>query len=363
MREVDPFDYWENHSSAIEGLGGPERSPDPRYCFHTRYHEVREGRAQYVLQLNGVRATFGELSMRVHAWKPETNSNVSLVSGARMILHAEDGAELSLATHFASQKGVLYALYGYLSEDSDVTAQTLKVMIDEPEDTGEHHIEPPRSVLAMGPQTRESRPANALLHYGRTTIDPPVSQSCTYEQAIALGLNPRAEASTTLARWSEAICLKALETYGSSHVGLEGLVVGAVSADYAQHLAATPKRQVDGPPPSPASGDFYDFLLMPAGPSAVSEARERWENIEDWLACLKIGGIAILGLRYQPDSDLVSSATTANANLLSRNEIGQWVLRLIGRGYSVAPLAFAPVADLVIDSQGLAGFILIVQRL
>jgi len=365
MREVDPFDYWESHSSAIEGLGGLERSPDPRYCFHTRYHEVREGRARFVLQLDGVRASFGELSMRVHAWKPDTDSNISLVSGARMLLHSEDGAELTLPVHFAAQKGVLYALYGYLSEDSDVVAQTLKVAIDEPEDTGEQYPEPPRSIIAMEAQAQETRPANALLHYGRTRVDHPVSQSCTHEQVAVLSLRQREGTDLALAQWSEAMCLNGLNTYGVTYSGLEGLIVGPVSQDYAELLGATSpvSRQPNGPPPSRMRSDFYDFLLMPTGLGIDGGARERWEAVEDWLGRLKIGGLAVLGLRYRPDNDLVSSADTADDRVLSRNEIGQWALRLIGKGYSIAPMAFAPVSDLVIDSQGLAGFVMIVQRL
>jgi hypothetical protein len=365
VREVDPFEYWESHSSAIDGLGGLERSPDPRYCFHTRYHEVREGRARFVLQLTGVRASFGELSMRVHAWKPDTDSNISLVSGARMMLHAEEGGNLELPVYFAPQKGVLYALYGYLSEDSDVTAQALHVAIDEPEDTGEQFPEPPRSILAMDEAASETRPANALLHYGRTQIQHPVSQSCTRDQIAELKVNEREDGDRLLELWSEVACLNALTTYGAVHSGLEGLVAGARSADYGEHLAtwASIVRQTDGSPPSRMNADFYDFILMPGGHEAGGSARERWEAVEDWLARLKIGGVAALGLRYRPDSDLVSSSDTSDARMLSRNEIGQWVLRLIGKGYSVAPLAFAPIADLAVDRQGLARFVMIVRRL
>lgn len=377
MREVDPFDYWESHSSAIEGLGGRARSPDPRYVFHTRYHEVRPGRAQFVLSLTGARASFGELSIRLHAWKPETNSNVSLVSGARILLDGGQRAELKLPVHFASQKGVLYALYGYMSEDSDLAAQALQVSIDEPDDIGELLPEPPRSLLAMDTQPEETRPANALLHYGRTNIEHPVSQSCTTEQVAALGLvttgifgRERLENNdVVLTQWSETLCLNALNTYGATDSGLEGLAVGAVSADFARRLARYASvTHVEGRRPTPrASSDFYDFLLMPGGSAAIadaqSNARERWEAIEDWLMRLKVGGLAALGLRYRPDGDLVSSSGTSDAQALSRNEIGQWCLRLIGSGYSAAPIAFAPVSELVVDRRGLAGFVLIVQRL
>jgi hypothetical protein len=46
----------------------------------------------------------------------------------------------------------------------------------------------------------------------------------------------------------------------------------------------------------------------------------------------------------------------------ARNEIKKWVFRLIGMGYSVAPLAFAEAQDLAIDDSGKAAFCLIVRR-
>jgi hypothetical protein len=306
--------------------------------------------------------------MRVHAWKPDTDSNISLVSGARMMLHGENGSELDLPVHFAAQKGVLYALYGYLSEDSDVLAQDLRVIIDEPEDTGETAPEPPRSIFAMDRGREEARPANALLHYGSISIERPVSQSCTVQQIGRHGLNSDS-ADATLSRWSETVSLAALSAYLTAYAGLEGLVVGPTTSNFTQQLDLTASltRRDHGAPPSRMDMDFYDILLMPTGmgPSGDSyEARERWEAAEDWLARLKVGGLAALCLRYQPSADLVSSTATAQADVvLTQNEIGQWALRLIGKGYSVAPLAFAAASELAVDSQGLAGFIMIVQRL
>lgn len=369
MREVDPFDYWESHASALEGLGGLERSPDPRYCFHTRYHEVRPGRAGFVLRLEGVHATFGEIAVRVHAWKPESDSNISLVSGARMLLQSDpEESALTLPVRFASQKGVLYALYGYLSEDSDAKVGKLHVLVDEPEDTGEIHPEPPLSILAMDQAASEVRPANALLHYGRPAPHVPVSQSCTHDQIAALGLTGH-DADSGLALWGEHLFLNALNAYGAVHSGLEGVIVrneheqgGTGYEEEVARFASVVHRLVD-PPPHRTSDEFFDFMLIPDALGRANDARQRWEDVEDWLARLKIGGLAIATLRYRPDGDLVSSATAGDAPVLSRNEIGQWVLRLIGGNYSVAPMAFAPVSDLVTDSRGLAGFILIVQRL
>lgn len=377
MREVNAFDYWENHASAIRGMGGGARSPDPRYVFHTRYHEIRAGRAQFILRLGGVRAGFGELSVRLHAWKPDIDSNVSLVSGARLIFDGEEDAEINLPVRFLSQPRVLYALYGYLSEDSDVSAEVLRIEIEESEDDGKSIPTPPRSLLALNQAPAETRPANALLHEGRIQLATPVSQSCTPSQVGELSLTPsgaaaraaRATGGNAIARWSEAVCLNVLSAYGVTDSGLEGMVVGSLSVDGAQQLDrfASIAMVELGPAPSQLSDAFVDFLLMPSGFMPLTDppagAEDRWTSLADWLARLKIGGLAAISLRYRPDTDLISSSAVSDPRIITRNEIGQWVLRLISSGHSVAPMAFAPALDLIVDGDGLAAFCLVVQRL
>ncbi|EPR14874.1 hypothetical protein M527_27225 [Sphingobium indicum IP26] len=316
------------------------------------------------MRLSGVRASFGELSVRVHAWKPKTESNISLVSGSRLLLQAGDEEDITLSVPFAAQKDVLYAFYGYLSEDSDVAAQELHVAIEESEDSEGLEPDPPRSILAIGRETEGAHSASSLLHAGRVVSDLPVSQSCTHEQIAALALSGH-ESDDALGQWSETLYLNALSAYGATHSGLDGLVVGPSSADFAERFVplGLVVRQVNGPPPPRTSGDFFDFLLISDALHGVTDCRSRWEMMEAWLARLKIGGLAVLDLRYRPDSDLVSSSSASDAQVLTRNEIAQWALRLIGSGYSVAPLAFAPLSDLVMDERGLAGFVMIVQRL
>ena len=375
MRSVDPFAYWERHASAITGLGGRERSPDPRYLFHTDYHELRAGRARFVLTLEGVRATFGELSVRVHAYKPGGEGGVSLVSGSRAMLFGEE-AQITLAVPFASQAGVQYALYGYLSEDSDVSAELLHVAVDEPEDSREVIPDPPRSVLALNQRSLETRPANALLHEGRVELATPVSQSCTSDQvddmSTASGLFGRGRkeyGGAVIARWSEALCLSALRAYGAVVSGLEGLVVGPLTVDSLDELTyfAAVTTCALGLPPPPTSDLFFDFLLLPAGfipaDTALVGVEDRWAMLAGWLARLKIGALAVVCLRYRPEAELTSSAAAVDPLAITRNEIGQCVLRLIARRYSVAPLAFAPRSELVIDDDGFGGFALVIQRI
>lgn len=116
------------------------------------------------------------------------------------------------------------------------------------------------------------------------------------------------------------------------------------------------------PLPEPSSELFYDFILWPDHHDPAGTPETRFAAVTAWLGRLKIGGVAILGLRYRADESIVSSTLAMETGLLSRNEIGQWALRLIGAGYSVAPLSFVPPADRVIGSDGLASFVLIVQR-
>ena len=77
---------------------------------------------------------------------------------------------------------------------------------------------------------------------------------------------------------------------------------------------------------------------------------------------LKLGGLAVIGLRYRHLDRLVSSSLAAEHSEMSRNEIGQWALRLIGNGFSVAPLAYADDNDLAVGEDRLAAFALIIRR-
>ena len=363
-REIAPFEYWERYSSAFVGFGGADQSPDPQYCFHTSYHHVRHGRAQFVLKLAGLRASFGELSMRVHAWKPDSDSGVSLVAGARTLLQAEADSDLTLAVRFSAQREVLYALYGYLSEDSDVTAQVLQILIEEPDDIDGALPEPTRSFLAVNAEGQETRPANAMVHFGSVTIGQPVSQSCTLDQVTVLGLSAR-DGDAAIVRWSEKLCRNGLRAYCSIEPGMEAMLIGPATnilRDDLAKLGLVVQHSGDPPPPR-TSHDFFDIIVMPSDNLGSGNVRHRWEVVENWLARLKIGGLAIITLQYQPDCDLVSSSASLEHPMLSRNEIGQWALRLVSSNYSIAPLAFAPTSALFLDSDGLATFSLIVQRM
>lgn len=362
MREIDPFAFFYNHASAIRGLGGDARSPDPRYCFHTPYVEVRPGMAWFELSLSGVRASRGELALRVHAFRPESGENASLAAAGRLNVWVEDKQDLQVKVRFAALRDVKYAFYGHFLEDGDIFADGVAVALVEPEGEEAIYIEPPRSVLIVHDEKRDVRPANALIHAGPVQLNVPVSQDCSRSQLAEIG-----EASAggeAFGRWSEAVCLAAMRAYGVSGTALEGQVVGPVTPAFWQELVAArfALRPMDEQPLGEDAGVFSDFLLWPTGPSTDPDPVARWEKVKAWLARLKIGGLAVIHLRYRYIPGPLHASSATDGEYLTRNEIGKWALRLIGEGFSVAPLAFLPSTDLILDEDGLAAFNLIVRR-
>jgi hypothetical protein len=81
---------------------------------------------------------------------------------------------------------------------------------------------------------------------------------------------------------------------------------------------------------------------------------ERWSWIKTLLEHLKIGGLAVVVLLYRYTFGAVSASDAVDGADLTRNEIGKWVLRLIGEGFSVAPLAFLPYDEVILDKDGYA---------
>lgn len=350
MRAINPFSYFVDYASQLRGFGGDRPSPDPQYCFHTRYEVVRPGRAIYALKLLGARATQGELTVRVHAFKPEFGGAPSLAAGNRLSLDFGTRQDLAVTVPFHAIKGVEYALYGFFTEPTDLSVAEVAVELDEPEDEEDILIEAPLSTLADPATTQESGPATGLIHIGAVRRDSPVSQDCTWRQLEPTGTLPE-----RMARWRETVCMAALTAYGVDLPGLDGWVVGTVSPAMEQAMLAKPFTLLfRNEAPGRESGEFADVILWPEGPPPHADASARWGALHDWLDRIKMGGCALVGLTY--------AAGETSAEALSRNEIRQWVFRLIGMGYSVAPLAFADDRDLAVDEAGMASFCLIVRR-
>lgn len=348
MRAVNPFSYFVDYASQLRGFGGDRPSPDPQYCFHTRYEPVRPGRAIYGLKLRGAQATQGELTVRVHAFKPEFGGAPSLAAGNRLSLEAISRQDLAVNVPFHAIKGVEYALYGFFTEPTDLSVLEVEVELDEPEDGEDIIIEAPRSILAEPETGQESGPASGLIHIGIVTPDSPVSQDCTWAQ---LDIGKSVVERTAI--WLEKVCQMALSAYGVEVAGLDCWVIGNITSAMESAMVSRPftlafRHGV----PDEGSGEFADVLLWPEGPQG--DLSTRGAELQLWLDRLKVGGFAVVGLNYrvEPGKSLG----------MARNDIRQWVFRLIGLGYSVAPLAFASAQDLAVDENGNATLCLIVRR-
>lgn len=363
MREIDPFPYYGTHASAISGFGGEHLSPDPRYCFHTHYIDVRPGPARFELQLESAHASHGELALRVHAVKTDSDESAILVSGARLELALDDTRDVRASVAFVAMRNVQYAFYGYFTEASDVKADGLGVFLHEFEGEVEDYVEPPRSYLALDQERSEVRPANALIHVITPHLAMPVSQDCTWWQMDELKSVP--DTAPTIDGWAEALCLNALHSYGVVVSGLEGLAVGPCSDGFFRVLekAGFAMMAIDAAPlPAGNSNVFADFMVWPEGLAVDPDGARRWAAVKAWFGRLKIGGVGVLTCRYRPETSPTNSNTAVEGPEITQNEIGKWALRLIGDGYSVAPLAFSSPEDLVLDSEGLARFAIIAKR-
>jgi hypothetical protein len=166
-------------------MGGEARSPDPRYCFHTPYVDVRPGRP--ILNSNSLGSKIRrDLSLRVHAFRPESGENASLAAAGRINVATDDMRDLVVRVRFGALRDVKYAFYGHFFEDGEIFAKDIKIFLDEPEDEAQIYVEPPRSVLALHNATREVRPANALIYSEVTHLHIPVSQDCGQSQVETL---------------------------------------------------------------------------------------------------------------------------------------------------------------------------------
>ena len=363
MRQIDPFSFFPDHASAVSGLGGDALSPDPRYCFHTPYMFVRPGAAVFELTMRGVRATRGELALRVHAFRPGSGENASLVAATRLDVTTEGRTDLVASVRFGAMRDVEYAFYGFFIEDSDISASAIEIALHEPEGEEADYVDPPRSILAQDIGPREVRPANALIHVITPRLAIPVSQDCTLTQVQEARSGVPGVGMT--GDWAEVLCLSALNTYDIRYRALEALVLGAVSDAFLACLgdAGFVISRADAADVPPASSPlFADVVLWPEGLRDTVDPQASWEAVQGWLARLKVGGLGVVTTTYLPDTGPVSCLDVADGAIATRNTIGKWALRLIGQSFDVAPLAFSDAEDLDLDRHGRARFALIVRR-
>ena len=367
MRSIDPFAYLSGYASAIAGLGGLEPSPDPRYCLHTPYVEVRPGHAIFHLTIAQARASRGELTLRVHGYRE--GGDVILVTSSRLLLDGLVGARVDHELRFAALEGVQYALFAFFSEPSDLETSAVGVAIEELEESIAI-----RAAVTRGEPSRFAAdghaPSARLLGDDPPSFRSPVSQPRTRTQLAdplmsqawpAIAAAPDAEPW----RWEMSVALQALRRAGTLAAGAHGLVFdpphGALRAELARAGAMADEVALAAAASAGAAAQVwvedegadgaFDFVL--SFTALVRGAGEAVDLIGAGLRCLRGGGMGVFLLPFRSSPDALDHAPGA----LDRNALQAIALRLIGQSYAVAQFAFGPR-----DDREATSFVLIVHR-
>jgi hypothetical protein len=364
-RELEPFSFFWQHASAIPGLGGADRSPDPNYCFHTPYHEYRPGIVIFRAAIIAAKARYGELAVRVHAFRPDSGLDASLVAGNRTPLDELDGSNLEIAVRVAAVPGVQYALFGYFSEPSDLEAAELSILAEElggdspddfiSSDTSRSlfeaiSVDMPNRLMADNPP-HFAHPVSQPLTIGQLESTEYVKN---WRQIPVVHDDPAW-------RWRQAYALQALDAYAMLRDGARGLMIASERLPVSTIIQAhgclltdvimggenrvrpdsnTPplKKALLSPTDIDMIGGQFDFTIAISATEWFADKAAFFGFVSAALRQILRGGIAVFVFDYAVDA---SGSTRDGGFVPHRGEIEQLAMRIISHGSDVAQLSFA----------------------
>ncbi|ATE66605.1 hypothetical protein [Rhizorhabdus dicambivorans] len=376
IRDLDPFGFMEGQASVIRPLGGKERSLDPRYAFHTPYVEFRPGRVMFTIRFDRLRATFGELRVNINAFIPGSGRDAIFVTSARIPLSDSMAAERGLAISFMSVAGATYAAYGYCTEGTDAQAAGLSVRAEQIESSDDPALQQP--LLPTRLSTPPLVSAVRLVNDAAPSFQDPVSQAMSAGQLAEPDahkwlsrLSPRP--SDPEAQWRLAFLAQALDRYGALQPGARGIGWGEESRALAPVFAAAQAEVALVDPPAgdgsalswnaiacstldarpgpdglrpgmilsltdqPADERGFDFLWTIGQAEQGHAAGSCANHLVELMAMLRPGGPAVH--LFDVTADM------SDGPALPRREIDRLAVMLLARGFSVAQLNFAGLAE------------------
>lgn len=315
VQQLDPFGYWPAQRSRIRGLGGPERSADANYVFHTPYVALPEGPSLATVSFDGLSADSGMVAVRVFQHLEGAAPPVTEQGKLTAVLPAIAKSGRPIRIPFRALAGAQYAITGYVFGECVAEAAGIDVAIS-PRDTD---VDDPSSSRSMFGRLRARR-VSALASGDAPTLSWPVSQGFTpdqlqeaeYQQLI----DDRSPAVSPTERWEIAYIIRVLDVYGRLGDGARGLSI-ATGPDGAAALArkagcdiatlivsgALDGGPIGAPDGASAAGAAYDFLwsrsdvLGDAGSARVLGA------IEELLERVRPGGLVIQMVRLSETID------------------------------------------------------------
>jgi hypothetical protein len=372
-RIIEPFVYFPNHASAIPGLGGAHRSPDPNYCFHTHYFSYLPGTVLVHITFRKARATTGELSIRIHGYRPDNQQlGIKLIAADRMQTEALKGEDHTVVVRFASIPGVHYAVYGYFSAPSDLLADGIDLIAEEQggddlENYQEAHAPP--TML----NTAELTGVNALVSTAAPDLLFPNSQPCTSQQLQSAEYHeawPALDMEPDLVeRWRGIFALQALHVYGFLQRGARALLIGPIPPEFIailrEHGCAIHRVDETGTT-AQAEGELlpshlghFDIVLCLQG----SQMAGKWESSAQFLdhatRRLMTGGMAAIIVDY---IHAVPPEGHAAPQAHKRADMERLALRLISHGYRVAQFKFPSAVDHISELRSVVPFGVLIQR-
>lgn len=324
IKQLEPFSYFLEQASALSGMGGARQAPDPRYCFHSRYEYHLPGIVVFHIRLGRASASYGELTARIHAYRPDSGLDISLAASTQHRLEGMADEDAVIPLRIAAIPGVQYAVYGYLSEPSDLTIHSLEITAEElgGEDAGSYAAAELGTSAFGG--TRMA-PLRQLVGNEEPSFDTVLSQPFTPAQAdapafadLAAGLPSKPEGSERI--WRAAFALRALERYSYLAPGARGLLLGPTS-EVAPLLGAAGCQLLrhgapENVPPASTIEHWIDAPLAELGDrmthcdfavanGVLDGAASHGELIERFnavLRCLLRGGMGVFLFDYWPNS-------------------------------------------------------------
>lgn len=366
-KAILPFGYFPDIASALPGLGGARAPVDPRYCFHSAYAFYLPGRVLFKVQFNGVCASYGEITIRAHAFRPGGGADVSLASSVQRNLENLKDSSMCLELSVIALPGVQYALYAFLSAPSDLTAGGIVIEADElGGEVAENFSDSAEEPSAFGSKLRPALPQ--LIDAAPPSLEAPVSQGCTVAQLD----------STTFQRWAVAFCnafdaemtpdlwrhvhaLEFLERAEFLQAGARGLLVGQFQHMTGSLIArgcevisisADAQGNLEVPKPLDALDEFSslnakcDFAIVSKTVMAqIPDARDLFNAVN---RCLFRGGASLLWLDYdiKPQGD-----SRLSAGHVSRAEVLRLALHALGHGSRVLRLKLPRADDLLEEHE------------
>ena len=384
-RTLDPCAFLGVVASRIAGLGGAGDAPDAFYAFHTPYLVAPAERLRFEGRFDGLETGSGWITIQINMEPPGAAAAAQPIVRKRMLLRTLARNDGAFTLECAGQQGARYAALGFVSRGAEASARGLELGL----------LASGRPYPAAAPEVTALDPRSAIAHLYSTepaTIESPVWQMCTASQldepAYASWLGRLHEPqSRHRKQWEFIYVLRALEVNGCLQPGKRGLGFGvgheplpaAMAArgvsvvatdlpadhadayawrDTAQHLAGLEqlrRTQVCDDEQLAAHVSFqaadmrtlpsdlkdFDFLWSACALEHLGSIEAGLRFIEDSLACLKPGGVAVHTTEFNLSS--VEHTLDHHATVLFRRpDIERLAQRLIAAGHQIAPIKLDP---------------------